>query len=71
MLPDLLRLRATHVDLPIEGHPLLARLRLPTRLFGSMRGRELSLIHARSPMPAWIAGALAAAPPAQMARHAS
>jgi glycosyltransferase involved in cell wall biosynthesis len=59
MLPDLLRLRATHLELPAEGHPLLARLRLPARLHNNVRELDLSLLHARSPLTAWIASTLA------------
>jgi len=59
MLPDLLRLRAAHLELPIEGHPLLARLRLPARLYNKVRELDLSLLHARSPLTAWIASTLA------------
>jgi len=59
MVPDLLRLRATHLELPPYGHPLMARLRLPARLANSVRALDLDLIQARSPTTAWIAGALA------------
>ena len=32
MVPDLLRLRATHLELPDGGHPLWGRLMLPGKL---------------------------------------
>ncbi len=59
MLPDLLRLRATHLELPQWGNPLWARLGLPARLAASLREAEVDLIQARSPAAAWVAGAVA------------
>ncbi|SJZ81861.1 Glycosyltransferase involved in cell wall bisynthesis [Enhydrobacter aerosaccus] len=59
MVADLLRLRASHLELPAAGHPLWARLNLPARLAASVRQLDLDLIHARSPLTAWIAGAVA------------
>lgn len=59
MVPDLLRLRATHLELPEGGHPLWGRLRLPGKLAASLREARVSVIQARSPNTAWVARALA------------
>ena len=59
MVPDLLRLRATHLELPDSAHPLWARLTLPRKLAASLRDAGVSLIQARSPAAAWVAHALA------------
>lgn len=59
MLPDLLRLRASHLELPPFDHPLWARFSLPARLAASVRDFNVNLVQARSPATAWIAGALA------------
>jgi glycosyltransferase involved in cell wall biosynthesis len=59
MVPDLLRLRATHLELPDSAHPLWARLTLPRKLAASLPDARVSLIQARSPATAWVAHALA------------
>ncbi len=59
MLPDLLRLRASHLELPQFESPLWARFSLPSRLAASVRDLNVNLVQARSPVTAWIAGALA------------
>jgi glycosyltransferase involved in cell wall biosynthesis len=59
MVPDLLRLRATHLELPDSHHPLWARLTAPRKLAASLGGTGVSLIQARSPVTALIAHALA------------
>jgi glycosyltransferase involved in cell wall biosynthesis len=59
MVPDLLRLRATHLELPETGHPLWARLSLPGRMAASLREARVAVIQARSPNTAWVARALA------------
>lgn len=59
MVPDLLRLRASHIELSLTGHPAWARLNLPARLAGSLRDFGPELVQARSPLTAWIAGAVA------------
>jgi glycosyltransferase involved in cell wall biosynthesis len=59
LLPDLLRLRAAHLELPPIGSPLWARVSLPARLAASLRDFDVNLVQARSPATAWIAGALA------------
>lgn len=59
MVPDLLRLRATHLELPESVHPLWERLTLPSKLATSLREARVSLIQARSPNTAWVAQALA------------
>src|SRR5262245_25179910 len=59
MVPDLLRLRATHLELPDKGHPLWGRLTLPAKLAKSLGEARVTLIQARSPNTAWVARALA------------
>jgi len=59
MLQDLLRLRASHIDLAADDHPLLARLTLPARLTASTRELGLNIIQSHTPTSAWIAGAVA------------
>src|SRR5258707_8083407 len=59
MVPDLLRLRATHLELPDSVHPLWERLTLPPKLAASLREARVSLIQARSANTGWVARALA------------
>ena len=59
LVPDLLRLRATHLELPDTVHPLWERLTLPPKLAASLREARVSLIQARSANTAWVARALA------------
>lgn len=59
MVPDLLRLRATHIELPDSPHPLRARLMLPRKLAAGLDDTRVSVIQARSPATAWVARALA------------
>ena len=59
LVPDLLRLRATHIELPISGQRLWGRLTLPAKLASSLRDARVDLVQARSPATAWIARALA------------
>ncbi len=59
MVADLLRLRATHIDLPPIGNRLWARLALPAKLVGLLRDARIDLVQSRSPATAWIARALA------------
>jgi glycosyltransferase involved in cell wall biosynthesis len=59
MVPDLLRLHATHLELPQVRHPAWARLTLPARFAASLRDAQVDLVQARSPATAWIANALA------------
>lgn len=59
LLPELLRYKASHIELPETGHPLWARLTLPRKLVGSLREARVSLIQSRSPATAWVAQALA------------
>jgi glycosyltransferase involved in cell wall biosynthesis len=59
LLPDLLRLRASHLELPHFDSPVWARLSLPARLAASVRDLNVNVVQARSPATAWIAGALA------------
>src|SRR5476651_2006441 len=58
MLPDLLRLRATHIDLPEWGSPLAARLSLPARLAANVRHSGVNIIQSRSPVAGWVASSL-------------
>jgi glycosyltransferase involved in cell wall biosynthesis len=59
MVPDLLRLHATHLELPEWNSPLWARLSLPAKLASSLRASDVSVIQARSPVAGWVANALA------------
>ncbi|MBS0521096.1 MAG: glycosyltransferase, partial [Proteobacteria bacterium] len=59
MVPDLLRLRASHLELPLARHPLWARLNMPSRLVSSIGSFGPELVQARSPLTGWIAGAVA------------
>ena len=60
LLPELLRHRAAHLELPEAGHPLWTRLTVPRKLIGSLREARVSLIQSRSPATAWVTQALAA-----------
>jgi glycosyltransferase involved in cell wall biosynthesis len=55
MVPDLLRLRASHLELPEGGHALWGRLTLPGKLASSLREAKVDLVQARSPATAWVA----------------
>ena len=59
LLTQLLRSHATHIELPDDRHPVWARLSLPTRLFASLRDREVSIVQARTPATNWIAQSVA------------
>jgi glycosyltransferase involved in cell wall biosynthesis len=59
MLPDLLRSRATHLELPEWSGPVWARFTLPAKLASSLREAGVDLIQARSPLAAWVANGLA------------
>ena len=59
LLTQLLRSHATHIELPDDRHPVWARLSLPTRLFASLRDREVSIVQARTPVTNWIAQSVA------------
>ena len=59
MVPDLLRLRASHIELPVDGNRLWGRLALPAKLASSLRDARVDVVQARSPATAWIARALA------------
>ncbi len=59
MVPDLLRLRATHIDLPEGGRALWGRLTLPGKLVSSLRDARVDVVQARSPATGWVARALA------------
>jgi glycosyltransferase involved in cell wall biosynthesis len=59
MLPDLLRLRATHLEVPPWGNPLWARVGMPAKLATGLRESDVNLVQARSPAAAWVAAALA------------
>jgi len=58
-LPDLLRLRATHLELPEMGTMPWAKPGLAGRLAKSLATSDINVIQARSPASAVIAGALA------------
>jgi glycosyltransferase involved in cell wall biosynthesis len=55
MLPDLLRQRASHLELPEFSHPLRARYTLPGRLADTLRDLDVTVIQARSPATALVA----------------
>jgi glycosyltransferase involved in cell wall biosynthesis len=59
MVPDLLRLRATHIELPTNRQRLWGRLTLPRKLANSLRDARIDIVQARSPATAWVARALA------------
>ncbi len=59
MVPDLLRMRATHLELPSGQASLWGRLTLPGKLAASLRNSDIDIVQARSPATAWIAGAVA------------
>ena len=46
LVPDLRRLRATHLELPEHRHPLWGRLTLPRKLAASLADASVSLIQA-------------------------
>jgi glycosyltransferase involved in cell wall biosynthesis len=59
LVPDLLRLRATHIDLPLPANPLWGRLTLPRKLAANLGETRVPVIQARSPDTAWVASGLA------------
>lgn len=59
MVPDLLRLRATHIELPTDRQRLWGRLTLPRKLASSLRDARIDIVQARSPATGWVARALA------------
>ncbi len=54
-VPDLLRLRGSHLELPEFDHPIRARYTLPRRLSASLRTLGVTVIQARSPATALVA----------------
>lgn len=59
MVPDLLRLRASHLELPERSHAVWGRLTLPGKLASSLREAKVDVVQARSPATGWVARALA------------
>ena len=59
MVPDLLRLRASHLELPEARYRIAGRLAQPRRLAASLRASGIELVQSRSPFTGWIARALA------------
>lgn len=59
MVPDLLRLRASHLELPDQPHAVWGRLTQPGKLASSLRDARVDVIQARSPATGWVARALA------------
>ena len=59
MVPDLLRLRASHLELPENTHAVWGRLTLPGKLASSLRDAHVDVVQARSPATGWVARALA------------
>jgi glycosyltransferase involved in cell wall biosynthesis len=60
MVADLLRARATHLELPPGRGLLWPRLTLPRRLAASLETSSINVVQSRSPQAAWVARALAA-----------
>ena len=60
LVPELLRLRGKHLELPSNRHPLWAAL-LTCRasLAASLRDAKVTLVQARTPATAWVAHAVA------------
>ncbi len=58
LVPELLRLRGKHLDLPNNQHPLWARLSLPARLAERLRGAEVTVVQGRTPATVWVARAV-------------
>jgi hypothetical protein len=48
MVPDLLRLRASHLELPDRSHPLWGRMTLPGKLASNLREAKVDVVQARS-----------------------
>lgn len=59
MVPDLLRQRASHLELLNRSHALWKRLTLPSKLASSLRDAKVDVVQARSPATGWVARALA------------
>jgi glycosyltransferase involved in cell wall biosynthesis len=59
LLPQLLRMHIKHVDLVNDRNPLWARWSLPTRLFASLHGVEVSVVQGRTPLASWIGQSVA------------
>lgn len=59
LVPELLRLRGKHLDLPNGYHPLWARLSLPARLAARLRGIQVTVVQGRTPATVWVARAVA------------
>jgi glycosyltransferase involved in cell wall biosynthesis len=59
LLPELLRLRASHLELSSDRHPLWARLSLPARLAASLRDSKVNIVQARTPATVWVARSVA------------
>lgn len=59
LVPDLLRLRASHLELSPGAHPLWGRLVLPRKLESSLRDAKVDVVQARSPATGWVARAIA------------
>ena len=59
MVPDLLRLRATHLELPEARSRIMARLGQPPRLATSLRNSDIDVVQSRSPLTGWVARSLA------------
>jgi glycosyltransferase involved in cell wall biosynthesis len=58
MVPDLLRLRATHLELPEARSRIMARLGQPPRLALSLRTSGIGVVQSRSALTGWIARSL-------------
>jgi glycosyltransferase involved in cell wall biosynthesis len=59
LVPELLRLRGTHLELAENRHPFWARLSLPSRLAASLRNSTVNVVQARTPATVWVARSVA------------
>jgi glycosyltransferase involved in cell wall biosynthesis len=58
MVPDLLRLRAAHIDLPQISSPMRARYTLPRRIVAGLLAFDVTVIQSRTPATALVARAV-------------
>ena len=59
LVPDLLRLRASHLELPDVRYRIMARIAQPPKLATSLRNSGIGIVQSRSPLTGWIARGLA------------
>jgi glycosyltransferase involved in cell wall biosynthesis len=59
LVPELLRLRGSHLELSEHRHPFWARLSLPSRLASSLRNSTVNVVQGRTPATVWVARSVA------------